>query len=512
MTLILSGRVVPLDDDDPSAAFKGRVFVGDDGTIEAVTKGNGATPAGFATAATVDVGNNIVLPGLIDLHNHLGYNTLPLWSEPSQVEPFRHHKDWTDTPTYKPKVTWPAWIVAKAEPAALLAYVQARALAGGTTAIQGWPAANRKVGQALRNVDDESLGTNDENKIYTAVVTKNQLELSKMAQKVNKGTGFIYHCAEGRRDSVVRDEFIDAANAGCLQRTFVGIHCNAISHADWQLWGADDAGGVAWSPFSNLWLYGETTDVPAARAHKVKVCLGSDWGPSGTKNVLGEVKVARLTSDALGFGITDEELVTMITANPGDLLARCWKRPVGRLVPGGFADVTVLRPKGDGSVWSQIVRATEKNVLLTVVGGRPSYGDVTAMKAAGARGGSTVTVAGKKKELVLPDPDKPDRTLSWDVVRRRLNAVKDDPGGAVARGERRIRAWAGAIDEPGAPLELALDMPGGGGLAFAGPPPHPAEVEIPRLPSLVHDAAFFNAVHGHGFHGGVLDGLAQYYR
>ena len=214
MTLVLSGRVVPLDDDDPSAAFTGRVFVGDDGTIEAVTKGNGATPAGFASAATVDVGNNIVMPGLIDLHNHLGYNTLPLWSEPSQVEP-----------------------------AALLAYVQARALAGGTTAIQGWPAANRKVGQALRNVDDEAAGSNDENLIYTAVVTTNPLQLSQMAQKVNKGTGFIYHCAEGKRDSVVRDEFIDAANVGCLQPTFVGIHCNAISHADWQLWGAHDAVG-----------------------------------------------------------------------------------------------------------------------------------------------------------------------------------------------------------------------------------------------------------------------------
>ena len=47
-----------------------------------------------------------------------------------------------------------------------------------------------------------------------------------------------------------------------------------------------------WSPFSNLWLYGDTTDVSSARRHGLRVCLGSDWTPSGTRNLLGELKVA----------------------------------------------------------------------------------------------------------------------------------------------------------------------------------------------------------------------------
>ena len=47
-----------------------------------------------------------------------------------------------------------------------------------------------------------------------------------------------------------------------------------------------------WSPFSNLWLYRDTTDVLAARAAGVRVCLGADWSPSGSKNLLGELKVA----------------------------------------------------------------------------------------------------------------------------------------------------------------------------------------------------------------------------
>jgi 5-methylthioadenosine/S-adenosylhomocysteine deaminase len=57
-----------------------------------------------------------------------------------------------------------------------------------------------------------------------------------------------------------------------------------------------------------------------------------------------------------------------------------------------------------------------------------------------------------------------------------------------------------------------LDMPNGGAMAVAGPPPDPTKVVIPPLPTLVHDKAFFDDIHGQGFHGGLLDGLADFYR
>ena len=43
-------------------------------------------PPGSAGAQVIDVGSSLVLPGLIDLHNHLAYNTLPLWTEPAQTD------------------------------------------------------------------------------------------------------------------------------------------------------------------------------------------------------------------------------------------------------------------------------------------------------------------------------------------------------------------------------------------------------------------------------------------
>jgi hypothetical protein len=55
-------------------------------------------------------------------------------------------------------------------------------------------------------------------------------------------------------------------------------------------------------------------------------------------------------------------------------------------------------------------------------------------------------------------------------------------------------------------------MPSGDAMAFAGPPPEPAKVVIPTLPTLVHDKAFFADIRGRGFHGGLLDGLASFYK
>ena len=512
MALVIRGRVVPMSKADPSAVFTGRVYLGDDGTVEAVTSGSSNPPPGFANAAEVNAGDALVIPGIIDLHNHLGYNALPLWAEPAQKKPFLHHNDWTDAPTYKAKISWPAWVLAKAAPEALLAYIQIRALIGGTTAIQGWPAFNRAPQMVLRDIDDEKAGTTNRNLIYTSALTEKPLQLAQTAQRMAGGAGFIYHCSEGQVGSVVAREFSDAANAGCLVRTFIGIHCNAVADADWKRWQQTDAGAVVWSPFSNLWLYGSTTNIPAARAREVSICLGSDWGPSGTKHVLAELKVAKIVSDNEGFNLTDQDLVAMVTSNAGDVLKRCWQKPIGRLEPGAFGDVTVLRPHGTGDVWSQILTATEHDIKLVVVGSKAQYGDSSAMKAAGAAPTSTLKVAGRQRQLAISDPKDPQKPWPWNDIVSQLEAVRQDPAGSLHKAEGRRRAYAGSMLADDAPLELALDMPNGGAKAVAGPPPDAGKVVIPPLPSLIHDEGFFQSIKGSGFHGGLLDRLADFYR
>jgi hypothetical protein len=62
MPLVIRGRIVPLDRDEPDAVFSGRVWIADSGLVEAVTRGTAPAPAGFTSAHKVDVGDALVLP------------------------------------------------------------------------------------------------------------------------------------------------------------------------------------------------------------------------------------------------------------------------------------------------------------------------------------------------------------------------------------------------------------------------------------------------------------------
>jgi cytosine/adenosine deaminase-related metal-dependent hydrolase len=506
----IHGRVVPMSDDPAlrsTPVFTGRVWIADDGTVAAVTKGTAHPPAGFEQAPVVDVGTDLVLPGLIDLHNHLAYNTLPLWSEPDQATPFLHHDSWTRAPSYAASTTWPAYGLITSCPHELLAYVETKAIVGGTTSVQGSPPRNKPPdGMLVRNIEDETFGTHDPNLVYASVLTEKPAALADSANKMRTGSAFVYHCAEGQRGSIVAREFTDAANAGCLQPTFVAVHTNAVDPAAYARW--TTPGAIAWSPFSNLWLYGQTTDVTTAREHGISVCLGSDWAPSGTKNVQGELKSARLVSDAQDLGLTDHDLVAMVTSGPGDVLKRAYDRQLGRLVPGAVADVLVLRASRSTEPFHRIVTATEDDVQLVVVGGVPRYGTPSLMASAPTT--TALTVGGRSMRLSLSRPGDPGTAWHWDDVVGRMEEVRADPRKAI---EDAQSAMADASRHPDReqPLRLALDMPTG--LAPVGGLPHDlGDVVIPELESLVHDDAWLDSVAGHGFHDGLLDDLARFYR
>ena len=297
--LVIAGQVATMADDPPEPPARGRVWIDGDAVV-GVTSGEDR-PAGFDGAAEVDVGASFVLPGFTDMHNHLAYNALPLWAEPGRTKPWLHNKNWPDADTYTESITEPAWTYAKACPEALLAYVQVREMAGGATSAQGWPSSNRGYQTVVRNVDAERAGrpgAEGDNLIYTSVVTKTGDSLVTAVRRMEAGSGFIYHCSEGQKGSRVRSDYVDLERADGLLPTLIGIHCCALGADDWLKWEPADAGGVVWSPLSNLVLYQDTTLIDDARARGLLVCLGSDWGPSGTRNLLGEMKAARIAAAA----------------------------------------------------------------------------------------------------------------------------------------------------------------------------------------------------------------------
>jgi hypothetical protein len=319
------------------------------------------------------------------------------------------------------------------------------------------------------------------------------------------GAAFIYHCAEGQPNSIVEREYQSARRCGCLQRGFIAIHTNAVNPDDYDTW--TEPGTIVWSPFSNLWLYGSTTEVPAALERKIPVCIGSDWGPSGTRNVLGEIKVAALVSKSKGWKLSPFDLVRMITCVPGDALAGPWAVQAGRLQPEALGDAVVIQARQSAEPFAAVLAANEKDVQLVVVGGRPLYGNPDLMKAAAAKFPSTLNIAGAKRTLSMAK-SADQEPWTFQQVLARMEQVRANPKQEIdaARNAFAEGRLTGATPR----LRLALDMPLGR-VPVGGLPKDLDDIVVPPIQPLDHNAAFFAAIQGRGFHGGLLDGLAGFY-
>jgi 5-methylthioadenosine/S-adenosylhomocysteine deaminase len=492
--LALAGRIVTFDPKRPELA-DGVLYVGD-GKIVAVSDRKEQPPSAFAGVKPIEV-DGALYPGLIDLHSHILYNLRTLWAPGGRTEPYTSHNQWPDADTYSQEITAPARVWSKS-PAAreVLAYAEAKAIAGGTTAIQGAPGTSKPYeGFLVRNVDNETFGTG-EDKVSQSALTLELDELKKRAQKMRDGDTFVYHLAEGTGPKLL-DEFHDVDDARCLKERLVAIHCTALGEPEFHRW-SGHPGSIVWSPFSNLWLYRATTDVVSAHAAGIRICIGSDWGPSGSKNVLGELKVADLWNQKhLDRAFSDQQLCEMVTVNPAAALG--WEQRVGRLQQELEADVLVVDDRV-ADPYRNLIESTERNVRLVLVGGNARYGRTALMKAAGAEAVEPIPQAGRGRAISLAGgPD----AMRWEGVIKSLEAVRADPQTALQHADR-----ARARGEE--PFELIPDMPEGRLMRAADM----SNVVMPPLDSFRHDAAFFRALARDRapILDGLLEGLRNYYR
>jgi 5-methylthioadenosine/S-adenosylhomocysteine deaminase len=516
---VLRGTVVTMRPDG-QVLDQGAVYIGDDGLIAAVTPGD-AVPAGFENAPRITSGG-IIYPGLIDLHNHLMYNSLPLWTEPARDVPWTSHNQWGRAPTYSDQISRPARLLGAAAGRALLRYVETRAIIGGTTSIQGNPrGAVPPDNDLIRNIDSEKLGTHDDFIRVSTLVADSKEALAPYVAAVHLGRGFIAHSAEGS-DPKLRKEFELLDEVGVVTSQLVAIHGGALTAADFDRMKAGNS-SLVWSPFSNLWLYGATADVATAKAAGVRLCIGSDWAPSGTRNVLWELKVADLWNKAQQQPVfTDEELVRLATFSPGEALSGVWPHPVGRIERGALADLIVVR-REHADVHRNLIAATEPDIRLVIVGGRARYGLRSLMKSLAPT--ATPISIGRLSRSV----DYGDAAVTWKSVLTELEEIRKDPNSAAARAAETFDALAAA--DPAGFDSLARGADGGGPLTDSTfvllpdmPAPEldiavrqrgaagaiPAPVTVPPLEPLTTGKAWFDAVDANPFHHGLLSGLRAY--
>ena len=412
-TFALAGRVVTMSSEG-GVLDDGVVYVRD-GSIVAVAASSAPTPAGFEAVKVLESGGTIY-PGLIDLHDHLSYNALQLWDVPKT---YTNRDQWAQGDTYRKLITGPMKVLAHTPRyvQAVVRYVESKCLVAGTTTSQGIALSSYAGIQhfykgIVRNV--EQTDEPDLPEAGTHISDVEAKDRDKFLDRLKHFKCLLLHLSEGT-DDAAREHFLALQAQGgewAVTDSLAGIHCVALKCEDFKVL-ANAQASMIWSPLSNLLLYGKTADIKAANAEGVTVALGPDWSPSGSKNLLGELKIAKAVA---GESFSDFELLSFATRNPAQILR--WQDQLGTLEPNKRADLLVVSGTS-GDAHGHLFTRSEHDVELVVINGVPRYGASTTMRhllADQADKAESATIAGRRRLINFTqqtaDPDVGKLTLA----------------------------------------------------------------------------------------------------
>jgi cysteine-rich repeat protein len=388
----------------------GQVLVDAQGIIQC-SECDCSSRAGAAEATVISCPQGVISPGLINAHDHITFQGPP---RVGTEERYEHRHDWRRGNDGHTRVTNPG------SSNILITWGELRQVMAGTTSVAG------SGGQPglLRNLDKESVttsGGNQQGLDEPALVYQTFPLGDSGGTEVTSGCGYpgidspsvipqhsayFPHVGEGIEESA-RNEFrctSTSANGGrdLFQRQTAVIHGIAVTAEEIGTM-ATEGTDLIWSPRSNMSLYGDTAMVPAYRQMGVTIALGTDWLQSGSMNVLRELQCADyLNATYYSRTFTDEELWRMVTANAADLSDT--QEKLGRLEPGKVADLAIFRLRTfAASPHRAVITANAEDVVLTLRGGKPLYGDQALVATLGRDGCEALDVCGAQKVVCVAD-------------------------------------------------------------------------------------------------------------
>jgi 5-methylthioadenosine/S-adenosylhomocysteine deaminase len=439
--------------------FEGQVLVTPDGMIACAEPGTACE--GDPKAAGVGrafVG--IISPGLIDTHNHImfdifdGTDWLPL-------QTYQNHNDWTKEARYAVMVDIkqcledasqgkPTWCPIKYDGTAgslrceVEKWGELKALAAGTTSIVGLTGtAYPCYGSLIRNIDTQFSGLPGDKVQTSALFPPSKTTADGVCNNYasDKTDAFLIHCGEGI-DQTSLDEFAELGTAtttpGCLYAPQTTItHGTALTATEFATMKSKDM-KLTWSPASNMALYGQTTNIPAAVTAGLTISLAPDWSMGGSPNMLDELAFAKQHVDANWGGLlSSKDLFTMATLNAAKVLAL--ETTIGTIKAGMVADIFAF--KGDKNApYDALVAAKPKDVTVTMIGGKVLYGEAK-LKALSIYAGACedFDACGTPKFLCAADPvnatDANKQGQTYEQIRTTLDTALADldtvrpPGG-----------------------------------------------------------------------------------
>ncbi|MCM2389798.1 amidohydrolase family protein [Streptomyces albipurpureus] len=372
--VLLTGKVVTMN--DAGEVWPGARLWVRAGRIEAITKMGDPLPAGAKDAQVINT-DGVIYPGMIDLHNHPEFSIYPLM--PIR-KAYKDRYEWRFyEAAYNKRITYPQLVLAANDyydlGMEMGRYGEYKAMAGGTTALQGG-SVDRPYSTSeclVRNIENSRVGPRLA--VSRVDIGRDAIEWADLLRVKEKGL-LALHLAEGT-SSRMATEYEAIKKSGLVGSELITIHNVGLTRDQFKDMAAHGA-KMVWSPLSNFLLYGKTADVAAARKAGLAISLAPDWAPSGSKSILGELKIADLVNKHQLNGLfSDRELAEMVTRNPAQAMR--WTDRAGQIAPGFVSDLVVMDDQHNDP-YRNLIEATEENVRLLAVRGEMLYGDQYIMR------------------------------------------------------------------------------------------------------------------------------------
>ena len=325
----------------------------------------------------IDLKGAVVLPGLINAHDHLELNH---YGRLKARDVYQNATEWIAD--LRPRLTAdPAVRAGRAHPLVERLFVGAlkNLLAGVTMVAHHNPfypelrrtlpiRVVRRYGWAHSfSLEREPAGARGEP----------GGDVARRWQATPADAPFMVHLAEGV-DADASAELPRLEALGCLKPNTVIVHGVAIDGSGWRRV-AQAGAGLVWCPASNTFLFGRTArvrDLLDANGHAPGAALGTDSRVTGSRDLLDELRAAR--EAAL---VSPSELLAMVTTRAAALL----RQPrAGRIAVGGPADLVVIPPLAERVCLNAdtahvpgdaLLAASRRDVRLVMIEGRPLVGD-----------------------------------------------------------------------------------------------------------------------------------------
>ena len=420
--IILKGTVVT-----PTAVLNAAAVTIKGNRIVSVTPVGANTP-GIAT-------DDVIFPGLIDLHNHLTWNVMPDWNAGRK---FTNRSQWRTAADYLTATEIPYGKMRdKGAACDMNRFGEVKALVNGATATVGslGPAPdnakqNECIDGLVRNVDFAADLTSPPvmnrepygNFVFPLDLNAADAAAVRATDPASKVPGTFHaavlHVAEGT-DAAAHDEFRLIKERGFLRRGVSIIHGVALTLPDFTEM-ARAGVGLVWSPHGHFILYGRTTDILGALDAGVMTAIGPDWSPTASHGMIEELNFAyRYNAKSLNHRISDSALIAMATINPAKLAGL--DSQLGSVEAGKLADLLIVKRRG-ATAYEALLTAGPGDIQLVMIGGVPLYGDRALMVQLLPKATlEYLTICGQPKALHIAAGNA--IWDSWQRTHERLTAV-----------------------------------------------------------------------------------------